>query len=229
MHDVNLELEADQETFEQDQHTSPRRSHSSEQVSNIYVAKELNIDSTSFTISTSKQHNTGHYELVESTSTTQATTKKGTTFNYKVVQKPSDKCLHHQHSIRNININSSTECNVSRNVRIHQKSLSNRISLLKRENKTTQTLSIVVGGFIACWLPFFIYYLLAPFLPHESVSHSLSSFLTWLGWINSAINPFIYAFYSVDFRAAFWRLTLRRFFKNSNKSQFNINTMSIRR
>lgn len=226
---MNLELEADQETSEQDQHTSPRRSHSSEQASNIYVAKELNIDSTSFTISTSKQHNNGHYELVESTSTTLATTKKGTTFNYKVVQKPSEKCLHHQHSIRNININSSTECNVSRNVRIHQKSLSNRISLLKRENKTTQTLSIVVGGFIACWLPFFIYYLLAPFLPHESVSHSLSSFLTWLGWINSAINPFIYAFYSVDFRAAFWRLTLRRFFKNSNKSQFNINTMSIRR
>lgn len=226
---MNLELEADQETSELDQHTSPRRSHSSEQASNIYVAKELNIDSTSFTISTSKQHNNGHYELVESTSTTLATTKKGTTFNYKVVQKPSEKCLHHQHSIRNININSSTECNVSRNVRIHQKSLSNRISLLKRENKTTQTLSIVVGGFIACWLPFFIYYLLAPFLPHESVSHSFSSFLTWLGWINSAINPFIYAFYSVDFRAAFWRLTLRRFFKNSNKSQFNINTMSIRR
>lgn len=224
---MNLELEADQETSEQDKPTSPRRSHSSEEPSNIYVAKELNIDSSSYTISTSKQHNNGHYELVESTSTTLAT-KKGTTFNYKVVQK-SDKCIHHQQSIRNININSSTECNVSRNVRIHQKSLSNRISLLKRENKTTQTLSIVVGGFIACWLPFFIYYLLAPFLPHESVSHNLSSFLTWLGWINSAINPFIYAFYSVDFRAAFWRLTLRRFFKNSNKSQFNINTMSIRR
>lgn len=30
------------------------------------------------------------------------------------------------------------------------------------------------------------------------------------GWLNSAINPFIYASYSPDFRTAFWRLTLRR-------------------
>jgi len=33
------------------------------------------------------------------------------------------------------------------------------------------------------------------------------------GWINSAINPFIYAFYSADFRVAFWRLTCKRFTK----------------
>lgn len=34
------------------------------------------------------------------------------------------------------------------------------------------------------------------------------------GWINSAINPFIYAFYSADFRLAFWRLTCRKCFKS---------------
>ncbi|XP_026461313.1 probable G-protein coupled receptor No18 [Ctenocephalides felis] len=93
------------------------------------------------------------------------------------------------------------------------KPLRQRISSLKRETKTAQTLSIVVGGFVACWLPFFVYYLLTPFLPQDKVSDMLMSFLTWLGWINSAINPFIYAFYNVDFRAAFWRLTLARCFK----------------
>lgn len=90
-----------------------------------------------------------------------------------------------------------------------------RISSLRRETKTAQTLSMVVGGFIACWLPFFIYYLLMPFLPKESVSNVLMEFLTWLGWINSAINPFIYAFYNADFRIAFWRLTFRKFCKNN--------------
>ncbi|XP_069699452.1 probable G-protein coupled receptor No18 isoform X2 [Periplaneta americana] len=81
-----------------------------------------------------------------------------------------------------------------------------RVSSFRRESKTAQTLSIVVGGFIACWLPFFIIYLLTPFF---QIPAMLMSFLTWLGWINSAINPFIYAFYSPDFRIAFWRLTFR--------------------
>ncbi|XP_039970417.1 tyramine/octopamine receptor-like [Bactrocera tryoni] len=111
----------------------------------------------------------------------------------------------------------------------HPKSLSNRITSLKKENKTTQTLSIVVGGFIACWLPFFVYYLITPFLEGHQVSQTLAKGLTWLGWFNSAINPFIYAFYSVDFRAAFWRLTCKRFFSVSMKPQFPTNTMSIRR
>ncbi|KAI5645580.1 7 transmembrane receptor (rhodopsin family) domain-containing protein [Phthorimaea operculella] len=86
----------------------------------------------------------------------------------------------------------------------------NRVSSLRRETKTAQTLSLVVGGFVACWLPFFLYYLLTPFIPHNYVNPVLMYILTWLGWFNSAINPFIYAFYSPDFRLAFWRLTIKK-------------------
>lgn len=134
------------------------------------------------------------------------------------------KCVH-QPSKFNATMTSYDQ----KQIRAHQKSLSNRISSLKRENKTTQTLSIVVGGFIVCWLPFFVYYLITPFIPHDQVSGTLTNCLTWLGWFNSAMNPFIYAFYSVDFRAAFWRLTFRRFFKNSIKAPYSSNAMSIRR
>lgn len=70
-----------------------------------------------------------------------------------------------------------------------------------------------MGGFIACWLPFFIFYLLTPFINNNEVNMVIMQYLTWLGWINSAINPFIYAFYSPDFRIAFWRLTVKHFTK----------------
>ncbi|XP_054725806.1 tyramine receptor 1 [Anastrepha obliqua] len=88
-----------------------------------------------------------------------------------------------------------------------------RVSTTKRDTKTAKTLTIVMGGFIACWLPFFVYYLLMPFLPRAAVFQGLMSFLTWVGWVNCAINPFIYAFYNPDFRTAFWRLTCRRICK----------------
>ncbi|XP_045475360.1 octopamine receptor 1-like [Harmonia axyridis] len=88
-----------------------------------------------------------------------------------------------------------------------------RVSSFRRETKTAQTLSIVMGGFIACWLPFFIFYLLTPFMPSNDINALIMSYLTWLGWFNSGINPFIYAFYSPDFRIAFWRLTVKHFSK----------------
>uniref|UniRef100_A0A182VD06 G-protein coupled receptors family 1 profile domain-containing protein n=1 Tax=Anopheles merus TaxID=30066 RepID=A0A182VD06_ANOME len=128
-----------------------------------------------------------------------------------------------QFSASQISLSESCASNVTTNatkVRLHGKRIPIRISSLKRETKTAQTLSMVVGGFIACWLPFFVYYLLMPFIPDDSKSDDLMEFLTWLGWINSAINPFIYAFYNVDFRVAFWRLTLRKFFKNKHNLTF---------
>lgn len=64
----------------------------------------------------------------------------------------------------------------------HQSSI-NRVT---RETKTAGTLAVVVGGFIACWLPFFVLYLATPFIPVEPPD-SLMSALTWLGTYNHSI------------------------------------------
>lgn len=69
-----------------------------------------------------------------------------------------------------------------------------------------------------------------PFYP--SLKNSIvQNILTWLGWINSAINPFIYAYYNEDFRAAFYRLTFRKICLTSRKKPYSypISSVSARR
>lgn len=154
------------------------------------------------------------YELVEISKSSSTIRSSTITCKYSTCHHQQFKPVHYCQSQMSI----SESCLSSSKLRVHTygKRMPIRISSSKRETKAAQTLSMVVGGFIACWLPFFIYYLLIPFLPRDSVSEATMSFLTWLGWISSAINPFIYAFYNGDFRIAFWRLTFRKFCKNQN-------------
>ena len=80
-------------------------------------------------------------------------------------------------------------------------------AVLMKERKTAKTLAVVVGCFVLCWLPFFVMYLIEPFCQKCDIDPLMKTFFTWLGYCNSVINPFIYAFYNKDFRFSFWRLT----------------------
>ncbi|XP_061603007.1 5-hydroxytryptamine receptor 1D-like [Cololabis saira] len=74
-----------------------------------------------------------------------------------------------------------------------------------RERRATRTLGVILGAYIVCWLPFFIYTLLAPLCP-SCVHAELFDAFTWLGYLNSLINPVIYTAFNEDFKQAFHKL-----------------------
>lgn len=77
---------------------------------------------------------------------------------------------------------------------------------LSKERRAARTLGIIMGVFIACWVPFFLLYIIQPFCASCCPSDQLIDFLTWLGYINSALNPIIYTIFNLDYRRAFKKL-----------------------
>ncbi|XP_036406021.1 5-hydroxytryptamine receptor 1B-like [Megalops cyprinoides] len=75
-----------------------------------------------------------------------------------------------------------------------------------RERKATKTLGIILGAYIICWLPFFIYTLLVPICTSCTFHPELFDIFTWLGYLNSLINPIIYTMSNEDFKKAFHKL-----------------------
>ncbi|NWU17707.1 DRD5 protein, partial [Cephalopterus ornatus] len=83
-------------------------------------------------------------------------------------------------------------------------------SSFKKETKVLKTLSVIMGVFVCCWLPFFVLNCVVPFCEpglHEPgelpcVGQSVFNTFVWLGWANSSLNPVVYAF-NAEFRRAF--------------------------
>lgn len=78
-----------------------------------------------------------------------------------------------------------------------------------RERKAARILGLILGAFIICWLPFFIKELLMALKVLQPPPH-VSDFLTWLGYVNSLINPLLYTSFNEDFKQAFKRLLKRK-------------------
>ncbi|XP_035664516.1 D(4) dopamine receptor-like [Branchiostoma floridae] len=79
----------------------------------------------------------------------------------------------------------------------------------KREQKAINVMKIVIGVFLFCWLPFFVANVLQACQSCQ-VSPTMFSVLTWLGYVNSAVNPVIYTIFNPEFKKAFKKILLCR-------------------
>ncbi|XP_039745434.1 5-hydroxytryptamine receptor 1D-like [Pararge aegeria] len=66
-----------------------------------------------------------------------------------------------------------------------------KTNFLERQRRATRMIVMLMGLFFICWTPYFV------ILPLDSlydiVSDSTWAWCTWLGYVNSALNPFVYA------------------------------------
>ncbi|XP_027708660.1 5-hydroxytryptamine receptor 1B [Vombatus ursinus] len=92
-------------------------------------------------------------------------------------------------------------------VKVSDTFLEKKKLMAARERKATKTLGIILGAFIVCWLPFFIISLALPICDDACWFHlAIFDFFTWLGYLNSLINPIIYTMSNDDFKQAFHKL-----------------------
>ncbi|KAM6970563.1 5-hydroxytryptamine receptor 1F [Aplochiton taeniatus] len=75
-----------------------------------------------------------------------------------------------------------------------------------RERRAASTLGLILGAFVVCWLPFFLKEVIVNTCSSCGTSVGMADFLTWLGYLNSLINPLIYTIFNEDFKKAFQKL-----------------------
>ncbi|XP_070178588.1 histamine H2 receptor-like [Littorina saxatilis] len=72
----------------------------------------------------------------------------------------------------------------------------------KHSYKAAQTLGVVVGAFLVCWLPLFIMIPVRAYC-RTCISPVAFHVINWFGYANSCLNPIIYDAFNKEFRSTF--------------------------
>nr|XP_046244590.1 trace amine-associated receptor 1-like [Scatophagus argus] len=99
-----------------------------------------------------------------------------------------------------------------RQLRSIQKTNSAQISNTS-QTKATKTLAIIIGAFLSFWTPFFVCNIIDPFISYSTPAPLFETFV-WVGYLNSTLNPIIYAFFYSWFRKAFRLFSSGNIFKS---------------
>ena len=75
----------------------------------------------------------------------------------------------------------------------------------QKERKAARQLGVIMCAFIACWLPYFIVFLVVAVCP-DCIVDTLFKITLWLGYINSTLNPVLYPLCNANFRRAFAKM-----------------------
>ncbi|XP_072237283.1 dopamine receptor D4b [Leuresthes tenuis] len=78
-----------------------------------------------------------------------------------------------------------------------------RAKINNRERKAMRVLPVVVGCFLFCWTPFFVVHTMRALCLTCDIPPALMSTVTWLGYVNSALNPIIYTIFNTEFKKFF--------------------------
>ncbi|XP_041349509.1 histamine H1 receptor-like [Gigantopelta aegis] len=91
-------------------------------------------------------------------------------------------------------------------------------SSLTKEIKAARQLGVIMGAFTLCFLPYFILFMVVAFCDN-CVDPGVLTAATWVGYLNSTLNPFLYPLCNTNFRRKFRKMLGYR----STKSRKNFN------
>lgn len=100
----------------------------------------------------------------------------------------------------------SLPCNISifqRNTRMTM-SMKRRFEL--REQRATKRMLLIMICFCVCWMPFLFVYILRSVCETCAMNHHFVAAIIWLGYVNSSLNPILYALFNDDFKNAFKKI-----------------------
>ena len=75
-------------------------------------------------------------------------------------------------------------------------------SALNKEIKAARQLGVIMGAFTVCFLPYFVCFMVVAFCG-ACVSLDLMTTVTWIGYLNSTLNPLLYPLCNQTFRRKF--------------------------